>query len=101
MLGAKFPLSAQISTTDWQQRLLAPAGEASVMARLSEAGEDRLGALELRADDVAGSRRQTFEAYCLPARGQCASNRLFSTGQFGGRGVQPGQELTLEVVIAQ
>jgi hypothetical protein len=35
-----------------------------------------LGALELRADDEADSKRQKSKAYCFPARGQCASNRL-------------------------
>jgi hypothetical protein len=35
-----------------------------------------LGALELRADDEADSKRQKSKAYCFPATGQCASNRL-------------------------
>jgi len=35
-----------------------------------------LGALELRADGEADSKRQKSKAYCFPARGQCASDRL-------------------------
>jgi hypothetical protein len=43
-----------------------------------------LGALELRADDERRTQTAKSEAYCFPARGQCASDPTSCSGSKKG-----------------